>query len=128
MVGIMTIGENVGEHVRAGAGEFERVRSQRAGEFEITRQIERAFCDLTGHDPRGLASVCETLIFAKLFDIAQREAGVDAIHTADEIVDHAVGFGMAGVESVQFAIGDHINTRQLLRLEHDHDGVTQRDA
>src|SRR5207247_7998158 len=63
------LGENLGEHVRAGAGEFERVRSQRAGEFEITRQIERAFCDLTGHDPRGLASVCETLIFAKLFDI-----------------------------------------------------------
>ena len=124
----MTVGENLGKHVRAGASEFERVRCQRAGEFEITGEIERAFCDLTGDEARGLASVCEALIFAKLFDIAQREAGVDAIHAANEIVDHAVGLGMAGVEAVQFAIGDHIDTGPLLRLEHDHDGVTQRDA
>ena len=66
----MAVGENLGEHVRAGAGELERVRGQRAGEFVIARQVERAFADLAGDDAGGLGAEGHARVFAEFLDIA----------------------------------------------------------
>src|SRR5262249_30220835 len=46
---------------------------------------------------------------------------------ADEVVDHAVGVGVADVEARQLAIGDDVYTGQLLGLEDNEDGVAQVD-
>ena len=46
----------------------------------------------------------------------------------DEIIDHAVGLGMARIEAVELSIGNNIETGELLRFQHHHDGVPKRHA
>ena len=75
--------------------------------------------------PAGCVRIGHARIFAEFLDIGDGEAGAHAVHAADEIVDHAVGFGMAGIEAIQFAVGDHVDAGQFLRFEHHHDGVAQ---
>ena len=52
---VMAVREYFGEHVRAGAGEFERVSGQGSGQVKIARQIERALAISPVTMPAGSA-------------------------------------------------------------------------
>ena len=127
-VAVMAIGEDFCQHVRAGSGELDRERGERARELVIAREVERTLADFASDDAGWFGAIGETGVAAETIEIADGEASGDTVHAAYEIVDHAVGFGMAGVETVQLAIGDDVDASELLGLEHDHDGVAQCDS
>ena len=104
-------------------------RVSAAGEFEIARQVQRALADLAGDDAGGRRPVSQPLRPPRNLAMSViGESRADAVHAADEVVDHAVGLGMAWIEAVQFAVGDHVDAGQFLRLQDHQDGVAQRAA
>ena len=128
VAGVMLIGEHLGQHVRAGTGELERMRGQCASELVIARKVERALADLARDHAGRLGAIGQARVRAEFVKIADGKTRGDAVHAADEIIDHAVGFGMAGVEAVELAVGDDVDAGQFLGFEHNHDGVAQGDA
>ena len=48
-------------------------RGERAGEFVIARQVERAFADLAGDDAGGLGAIGHAGVRAKSFEVADGE-------------------------------------------------------
>ena len=68
----MAIGEHLGQHVRAGAGELERAGRQGAGELVVARQVERALADFAGDDAGRLRAIRQARIRAEFIEIAQR--------------------------------------------------------
>src|SRR5687768_15461192 len=51
--------------------------------------------------------------------------GVDPLHWLDEVIDHAVGFGVIDVPSIKFAVGDDINSSKLLNLQNGQNRISQ---
>ena len=49
----------------------------------------------------------------------------DSIHSRGEVINHSVGFGMAGVEAHEFAVADQVQSGELLRLQYCHDRISE---
>ena len=106
----MAVGERFREHVRPGAGELERARGEAAGEFVIAGQVERTLADFAGDNAGGLRAESHAGVLAECRDIGDGKSRAHAVHLADEVIDHAVGFGVAGIETIQLAVGDDVDT------------------
>ena len=122
----MAVRDGLGQHMRPGAGELERLGRQLLRELVIGGQVEDAIADFVRDDARGGGAEAHSLVGPERFDVADRVAGLDARHTGHEVVDHAVGLGVAGVETVQLSVGDKVDPGKLLRLENNGNGVAER--
>ena len=115
----MAVRDGLGQHVRPGAGELERLRRQLLRELVVGGQVEDAIADFVRDDACGGGAEAHSLVGPERFDVADRVAGLDARHAGHEVVDHAVGLGVAGVETVQLSIGDKVDPGKFLRLENN---------
>jgi len=66
---VKAVGENSGEHVRAGAGELEGQFRERADEFIIAEQIQSSFADLLHHHPGGQQAGSRSAVGAEVLKI-----------------------------------------------------------
>src|SRR3989449_8736323 len=115
-------------HVRAGTGELERQAGEGAREFAVLWQIQGALGDRTDDEHAGQElRACDT-IGAVVFEIGGREGPSDAIQARDEVLHHPVGFGMARIETHQFAIGHEIEAGELLRFSGGHHRIAEHET
>ncbi|MFN7642801.1 MAG: hypothetical protein ACK5PW_06920 [Burkholderiales bacterium] len=78
-VAVVPVDQRLGQHVRAGDGELQRLRGERLRPRAGERQVERAAADRSDHRARRAR--------------AER---------------HAVGLGMVDVEAVELAVADEV--------------------
>ena len=124
-VAVMPVDQRAGQHVRRCEGEHCVGAGEASKALPVPRQIERSLGERPVDDTGRLGAKAHPLLGGKPGQVLPREGGRDATHRPNEVVDHAVGFGMADVEPGQFAVGDQIDPGQFLRLEHNEDGVPQ---
>ena len=127
-VGVVLVFQGLGQHVRAGEGEFERPRRQRVGARRRVGQIESAVADRAVDDARRLGAKAHAGLAAVGDNLLERDFRANARHGLHEIFDHAVGFGMIDVEAVEFAVAHHIDAGCLLGRNHRAGGVDQAPA
>src|ERR1700694_1449931 len=62
---------------------------------------------------------------AEQLDVRPPNRGTNAIHRTHEVLDHAVGLGVGGIEPIQLAVDDEVDARELLEVEHHRGGISQ---
>ena len=118
-VSVMAVDDHFRQHVRAGEREFERACGQpprpRAGRGKVERAASRRSLD----DARRPPPIGHSRAGAIRLRFGEGDVGADSRHRPDEIIDHAIGFGVVRVEAVEFAVADEVDAGAFLGV-YDH--------
>ena len=122
----MFVEQRAGEHVGAGDGELERAGGQEAGTcWKSLARLRRAFADLAFDDAGRAGAEAEVGEFVEFFFLGAADLRADVLKGADEVIDHAVGFGMIDVVAIEFAVGEEVEAGHLLGFDDDGHGVAE---
>ena len=122
---VTVVDQRLGQHVRAGQGEFQRFGGQPHGAAAGFRQVKRTAGDRTVNNARRAAAEAHARLAAVIQQFLERHLGTDAAHGPGEVLDHPVGFGMVDVEAVKLAVAHHVDAGLLLGVQHDPRGIDQ---
>ena len=124
-VRVVAVVQQPRQHVRPRARELERPGRQRPRELGVVRKVERSVADPADDDAGGDQVMARRQVVAMAGALGDREILPDPVHARQKVVDHPVGLGMARVETHELAVGDQVQPRQLLRLQHRHHRVAE---
>ena len=122
---VLLVQQRLGQHVGRGHGELHRARPKIFHAFPIGRQVQDAFANLVTHHTRWLRAESGSILRPEDIQFLTGERGVDATHRPDEIINHPIGLRMTDIEPAELTIGNNIDARQFLRLEHRENGIAQ---
>src|SRR6185312_896821 len=122
----MRVEQHLGQHMRAGQRELQRLRGQRPGARKGGRQIERARADRAFDHRRRSGAEVMRLRLLEGEPFGEPDLAPHAGHWPHEILDHAVSLGVIDVEAIKLAVADQIDAGHLLGVDDDPRGVDQR--
>src|SRR5690606_16493468 len=87
------------------------------------RQVEAAVAERPDDGARRPRAELHAALRAVRNQLVEREALRDAVHRADEVLDHPDGLGMVDVETRELSVADDVDAGLLLDADHYPRGV-----
>ncbi|MCA9426947.1 MAG: hypothetical protein KC994_17840, partial [Candidatus Omnitrophica bacterium] len=111
---VVVVEQRLAEHVRTGDRELEGVSRNSPDTIASGGKVEVSMTDCLLHKTGNTDAVSSSLLGAVRLSLFERGIGSDTGQSVRKIFDHPIGFGMVGVETVEFAIADDIDTGLFL--------------